>query len=100
MTIGELAFHHCTKLKDVYCYAEQVPECYSSSFSNSNYKQATLHVPATSISAYNAVEPWKDFKEIVELTEEDMDYRPFIDHRGRFSLITIQGKTLSYTEIG
>ena len=78
-SIGEQAFRFCTNLEDFYSYAEQVPECYSSSFSNSNYKQATLHVPATSISAYNAVEPWKDFKEIVELTEEDMDYRPFIE---------------------
>ncbi len=32
---------------------------------------ATLHVPAESVNAYKAADPWKNFKEIVALTESD-----------------------------
>ena len=34
-------------------------------FDASNIANATLHVPATSVDAYKAAEPWKNFKEIV-----------------------------------
>ena len=54
-------------LKDMYCYAEQVPEIgiYNS------YRQATLHVPAVAIDAYRNAEQWKDFGNIVALTDSD-----------------------------
>ena len=82
-SIGEQAFRLCSKLDNFYSYAEQVPECHWSSFSGSNYK-ATLHVSAASVSAYQAVEPWKNFKEIVALTDQeegtdDSDYIPFVE---------------------
>ena len=68
-SIGQWAFGRCEKLKDVYCYAESVPESINTTFFNeTNIEEATLHVPAASVSAYQAVEPWKNFKEIVALT--------------------------------
>ena len=66
--IGSYAFSTCNSLKDFYCYAENVPEAEDPAFGNTNIKEITLHVPAASISAYQAVEPWKGFKEIVALT--------------------------------
>ena len=66
--IGSYAFSTCNSLKDFYCYAENVPEAEDPAFGNTNIKEITLHVPAASISAYQATEPWKSFKEIVELT--------------------------------
>ena len=78
-SIGEQAFRLCSKLEDFYSYAEQVPNCHWSSFSGSNCNHATLHVPAASVSAYQAVGPWNNFKEIVALPEEEMAYRPFIE---------------------
>ena len=75
--IGDYAFWFCSNLQNIYCYAEQVTEIGNNVFENSNY-DATLHVPAASISAYQAVEPWKNFKEIVALPSED-DYRPFVE---------------------
>ena len=72
--IGYYAFLGCTGLKDVYCYAEQVPTKITSReriFYNSNYKNATLHVPAGSIEAYRNADEWKDFKNIVALTDND-----------------------------
>jgi hypothetical protein len=54
----------------VFCYTEQAPIAYGS-FNNSNYKNATLHVPAASLEAYKSTEQWKDFGSIVALTDED-----------------------------
>lgn len=69
--IGYGAFASCAELADVYCYAINVPSTYSDAFNNSYINLATLHVPAESIDAYKAAEPWKDFKEIVALTDSD-----------------------------
>ncbi len=68
------AFGYCPKLKDVYCYAEQVPAVtpYPESpvFDNA-ITNATLHVPATSIEAYRNAQPWSNFESIVALTDSD-----------------------------
>ena len=74
-------------LLDVYCYAEEVPETQNEIFEvfqYANIENVTLHVPAASISAYQAVEPWKNFKEIVALKDQDSniddsDYLPFVE---------------------
>ena len=82
-SIGLLAFTDCMGLLDVYCYAEEVPETQNEIFEvfqYANIENVTLHVPAASISAYQAVEPWKNFKEIVALKDqENMAYHPFIE---------------------
>lgn len=80
-TIGSHAFSGCSELFDVYCYAENVPSIMghdydwiiptTDAFDDSYIEYATLHVPANSISDYKAKEPWKDFKEIVALTDSD-----------------------------
>ena len=69
--VDDSAFHKCTSLEDVYLYAEQVPQTGKDIFVESNYKYATLHVPANAVEAYRNAEQWKDFGNIVALTEED-----------------------------
>lgn len=69
--VDDSAFHKCTSLEDVYLYAEQVPQTGKDIFVDSNYKNATLHVPANAVEAYRNAEQWKDFGNIVALTEED-----------------------------
>ena len=66
-SIGNSVFYKCTGLTDVYCLAENVPSTTSSAFSSSNYSNATLHVHAASVEAYQAQAPWKNFKEVVAL---------------------------------
>lgn len=66
-SIGKSAFNGCSSLTNVYCYAENVPSTSSSTFNNSSISSAILHVPAGSVSAYKAAEPWKNFKSIVAL---------------------------------
>jgi hypothetical protein len=65
------AFTLCQELTDVYCYAVNVPNTNVNAFNSSLIEYATLHVPAQSIDAYKAAEPWKNFKEIVALTDSD-----------------------------
>ena len=90
--IGENGFASCPELSDVYCFAESVPSTYSNAFEYSYIEYATLHVPATSIEAYKAAEPWKNFKNILEYADPsgiqgislDMDAKtPIYDLNGR-----------------
>ena len=69
-SIGEYAFSRCSGLQDVYCYAEKVLSISSNTFSNSNYKNATLHVPAVSVESYRTTEPWNGFGTITPLLED------------------------------
>ena len=71
-SIDKGAFSGCSVLKDVYCYAEIVPEVSyiienTSPFFRTPISKATLHVPAGSIDAYKNTWPWKDFGNIVAI---------------------------------
>ena len=70
-SIGRGAFYQCSKLHDVYCYAEDVPSTSSDAFYGSYPKNATLHVPAASLDSYKATAPWSSFGKIVALTEDE-----------------------------
>ena len=70
MSIGDYAFYYCSGLQNVYCYAEKVPSTSSNTFNNSNYKNATLHVPTASIESYQTTEPWSSFGTITALVED------------------------------
>ena len=61
------AFKNCKGITDVYCYAESVPKTNKAAFDGTPTESATLHVPANSVEAYKASQPWSDFKEIVAL---------------------------------
>ena len=70
ISIGSAAFQG-TKLTDVYCYAEIVPEITPDVFySYYILNVTTLHVPAGTIELYQAAEGWKMFKYIVEMNLE------------------------------
>ncbi len=103
--VEDSAFHKCTSLADMYCYAEQVPEMGKDVFVDSNYKNATLHVPASSVEAYRNAEQWKDFGNIVALTDEDpkptgistMEYAPMATNKAIYDL---QGHQLTQPKRG
>jgi hypothetical protein len=72
--IGAGAFTGCSVMKDVYCYAETVPEIPTSQDSMNgppfewwHYENTTLHVPAASVAAYKAHKEWGQFKNIVAM---------------------------------
>ncbi|MBR4480538.1 MAG: leucine-rich repeat domain-containing protein [Prevotella sp.] len=78
--IGNYAFKNCTQLADVYCKATQLRTALTSdgmytslytepdAFTDSYQQDITLYVPAASITAYQAIEPWKYFKGPLALT--------------------------------
>ena len=63
------------KLKDIYCYAEQVPTTASAIFDfiYEPDEQTTLHVPSSALSLYSTTEQWSRFKHIVSLTDEEIN---------------------------
>ena len=67
--IGYHAFQNCNKLLDFYCYAYNVPDA-TLSF-DSSIKNATLHVPFSSLSSYKFDFDWNDFKSIIAISEND-----------------------------
>ena len=67
--IESYAFAACNNLKDIYCYAENVPSTDSEAFSNSPITSAILHVPASSVEAYSTTAPWSNFGNIIALEE-------------------------------
>lgn len=71
--IGAYAFARCPELTDVYCHSVSVPGTNFSAFMESYIEYATLHVPAESVNAYKAKEPWRNFKNIVSLNDDETD---------------------------
>ena len=74
--ISSYAFGNCKQLSDVYCLAEYIPSTATNAFMDSYIEYATLHVPATSLSSYSNNEPWKNFKNKVALSGEDIPEMP------------------------
>ena len=58
-------FKRCTSLADVTLPVDHLFPTSTDIFDESNYKQATLHVPADLVEAYKEAPIWKDFKAIV-----------------------------------
>ena len=69
--IGNRAFSICSGLKDFYCWAENVPSTHGRLFYKTPCEFATLHVPAVSVDTYKRNDPWRNFGNIVALTDED-----------------------------
>ena len=65
LQIYDTAFKNCQSIEDVYCYAEQAFNTYSDAFYGCFIEYATLHVPGSSINAYESMVPWKSFGTIV-----------------------------------
>ncbi len=68
--IRSCAFQNCSSLKNVYCYAENVPSADSNAFENTNIAAATLHVPTGSVNLYKTTLPWSGFGSIIPLGGE------------------------------
>jgi len=68
-SIGSSAFYGCTGLTSVTVMKEMPVTIYVSTFSNRT--NATLYVPEGCKAAYEAADYWKEFKEIVELLDEE-----------------------------
>ena len=60
-SISESSFGECTELKEIFCYAKNVPQTSIDAFNDTYINHVILHVPENSVNAYTNTEPWKDF---------------------------------------
>lgn len=70
-SIGNSNFAYNEILKDVYCYATNIPVVGDFVFNQTAIANATLHVPEFAIEAYKTTEPWCNFGTIIPLTDSD-----------------------------
>ncbi len=77
-SIGTTAFGECPKLKNVYCYTENIPTATSSIFYNSSISTAILYVPAASLEVYSNTAPWSGFGNIVAIEPPQQCATPII----------------------
>ena len=68
-SIGDEAIAGCGMLKDVYCYAQNIPSTEYYTFEGTSIGGATLHVPSSALEDYKNTEPWRWFKAIVPLDD-------------------------------
>ena len=71
-SIGNSAFYECSKLENVYCYAENFSHIGDDIFKDSYIEYATLHVPSSAISYYQTTAPWSGFGTIKALEGTDV----------------------------
>ena len=65
-TIGSYAFSGCSYIRTIYCQSA-TPPSYPSSFADDILMYSTLYVPTGCKSAYEAVDPWRNFWNIEEM---------------------------------
>ena len=96
--IWDLAFTGCSALTDVYCYAVDVPTTNATAFGDTNIGNATLHVPAGSIEAYKAAEPWSGFNSIVAIADET-PAQEYTDTQGVKYTLNGDGQTYTVSDL-
>lgn len=62
--IGGRAFNYCTGLRNIYCSAVFPPQIENTTFTEENYRDATLYVIENSIGLYSQTPPWSYFKKV------------------------------------
>ena len=100
-SIGEYAFGGCPKLTDVYCKSENIPSTPLNAFEGSNSEDAILHVPSISISNYGDTEPWKYFKDIIALTDQELSIENVMNNvKLENDCYNLKGQHLNYPQKG
>ena len=74
--IGTRAFANIDKLTSVTCSGEMMPDVDRTAFENSYIEDyVTLYVPAAVLNKYKETVPWKNFKEIMAISETAGTYK-------------------------
>ena len=68
-SIGDSVFNNCFDLTEIYCKATNPPTCSTEDqpFSDRTLQYVTLYVPTGCKSAYESVDPWRNFWNIEEM---------------------------------
>lgn len=68
-SIGEGAFIWCSNLTSIICTATTPPICKDSAFKGVNKTICTLYVPKECVNSYKTADGWKDFTNIIAISE-------------------------------
>lgn len=71
-SIEVCAFYMWWHLKDVFCYAKDVPLSSSNIFEDTYIESVTLYVPVSSLDKYRNTEPWRNFKHIIGIDSSEI----------------------------
>lgn len=88
-------FKNCTKLVDLYCLAEQVPNADYNTFKNLQMANMRLHVPLVALENYQTTTPWYSFGSILPIEDETGIANPTLSsNRGKSVKHLINGKII------
>ena len=96
-TVAKSAFQNCSNLKDVYCWATTLPTAGNYVFRDIA-ADATLHVPAEALEAYQSTYPWNEINHIVAINEAESithHLSPITQHPS--ALYDLQGRKVTGT---
>ena len=68
VSLGDYVFIYSESLKNIYCYADCLPQTQPNTFNGIDITTVILHVPESSLNLYQSSTPWNQFKKIVTLT--------------------------------
>jgi len=103
--IGSNAFRGCS-LKDVYCFAKDVPFASSNSMFIvivfDNISEAVLHVPAESVEDYSYTTPWNGFGCITAITADEygLGVKPVMRQDAKIRKVFMDGRMIIVTPDG
>ncbi len=73
-SIGDAVFHYCTNLTSLVCYATTPPKLGDGVFYRVNCSNTPLYVPSESVELYRAAKQWKDFTNIIPISEPTLRF--------------------------
>ena len=87
-SIGDWAFSGCSGLTSIVSLNSNPPSVtYSSTFTNVDKNNCIVWVPKGSLSAYKGANVWKDFANIFELVEGDLNLDEVVDQNDMDALV-------------
>jgi hypothetical protein len=69
-SIGYSAFDGCKNINIINSYNTTPPSCYTATFSNNVYSNATVYVPKESLDAYKEATGWSRFDNLVAMPDD------------------------------
>lgn len=92
LTYIDSSFRECTGISTIYSLNPIPPTCFSD-FTNGQYLNTQLYVPAGSLPSYQSEIPWKYFWNISEFESTDI-HNVTIDGKGKDIIYDLQGNKL------
>lgn len=104
--INSGAFSECTSLTEIQCFMQEPCTADENIFESETYENATLYVPAGTVSIYQATTPWNLFKNITDepllsgIEDVVADGMDAIDYTQPYDVYNLQGALVGQSTDG